>query len=128
MLHEVHQSSRDEYAMKAGGYLNVLEKFSTYCGQLSFFVFSGTEQLSITLLFKGKILLCKKQSKHQNFICGGKGQTLYMKSVMRSQNLTEEPVLPRQRKLPRRLDSGTSSHEFESPKEFFARNILKCWE
>ena len=42
-----------------------------------------------------------------------------------SQNLTGEPVLPRQRKLPRRLDSGASSHEFESPEEYFRQKYFE---
>lgn len=62
ILHEVHQSGRNEYAMKAGGYLNMLEKFSTYFGlKLSHFVFSVTEQLSITL--QGKTTTLQK-AKH----------------------------------------------------------------
>ena len=36
-----------------------------------------------------------------------------------------EPVLPRQRNLPRRLDSGTSSHEFETPKEYFRQKYFE---
>ena len=47
---ELIQQGTDEYAMKAVGYLNSMEKFSTYFGlKLSHLVFSATEQLSLTL-------------------------------------------------------------------------------
>ena len=49
-LDEVHSTGRDEYAMKAGGLLNQLEKFNTFfCLKLSHLVFSPAEQLSYTL-------------------------------------------------------------------------------
>ena len=32
LLVEVNESGRDEYAMKAGGYLSSIDRFSTYFG------------------------------------------------------------------------------------------------
>ena len=50
LLDEIHESSRDEFSVKAGGLLTHLEKFGTYFGlKLSFVVFGATEQLSRTL-------------------------------------------------------------------------------
>ena len=47
---EIIKEGKDEYALKAIGYLNSMDKFSTYFGlELSNLVFSATEQLSITL-------------------------------------------------------------------------------
>ena len=47
---EVIQQGKDEYALKAMGFLNSMDKFSTYFGlKLSYRIFSATEQLSITL-------------------------------------------------------------------------------
>ena len=49
-LDEIHASGRDEYAMKAGGCLQQMEKFRTFFGlKLGYLVFSITEQLSVTL-------------------------------------------------------------------------------
>ena len=43
-------TGRDKYAVKAGGILRQMEKFSTYFGlKLCFLVFNSTEQLSCTL-------------------------------------------------------------------------------
>ena len=47
---EIIKEGKDEYALKAIGYLNSIDKFSTYFGlELSNLVLSATEQLSITL-------------------------------------------------------------------------------
>ena len=52
-LEEINIETHDEYGMKAGGYLAQMDNFSTYFGlKLSHLVFSGAEQLSLTL--KGK--------------------------------------------------------------------------
>ena len=49
-LLEIHENGRDEYSLKAGGYLSSMEKFSTYYGlKLAHLIFSATEQLSLTL-------------------------------------------------------------------------------
>ena len=48
-LENIQQGS-DEYATKATGFINSMEKFSTYFGiKISYLVFSAIEQLSITL-------------------------------------------------------------------------------
>ena len=53
LLLEVHEGGRDEYAMKAGGYLASMDNFSTFGGlKLSHLIFSAVEQLSITLQAK----------------------------------------------------------------------------
>jgi len=50
VLDEISTSGRDEYAMKVGGFLQQMEKFSTYSGlKLGYLIFSVTEQLSCTL-------------------------------------------------------------------------------
>ena len=49
-LEEVHQSTHDEYRMKAGGLPQGLEKFNTFfCLRLCHLLFSAAEQLSLTL-------------------------------------------------------------------------------
>ena len=47
---DIIKKGKDKYASKAIGYLNCMDKFSTYFGlEPSCLVFSATEQLSITL-------------------------------------------------------------------------------
>ena len=49
-LDEISTTGRDEYAMKANGFLQQMEKFSTFFGlKLGYLVFSVTEHLSCTL-------------------------------------------------------------------------------
>ena len=49
-MEQINAETRDEYGQKAGGYLAQMEKFSTFFGlKLSHLIFSGIEQLSLTL-------------------------------------------------------------------------------
>ena len=49
-LDEIHSSGTDEYAIKAAGFLSLMEKFNLYFGlKLSHLIFSAMEQLSISL-------------------------------------------------------------------------------
>ena len=50
IMAEVHQTTRDEYGLKAGGILNTLEKFDTYFGlKLGYLLFGTAEEVSKTL-------------------------------------------------------------------------------
>ena len=60
ILEEINTETHDEYGVKAGGYLAQMENFSTYFGlMLSHLVFSGAEQLSLTL--QGKDTTIRKK-------------------------------------------------------------------
>ena len=49
-LEEINATTHDDYGRKAGGYLALIEKFYTFFGlKLGFFIFSGTELLSLSL-------------------------------------------------------------------------------
>ena len=110
----------------------MLEKFSTYFGlKLSHFVFSVTEQLSITLQGKTTTL---QEAKHasqlsEKYLRRQRSDTafeaFYESVCKESQELTGEPVLPRQRKLPKRLDSSSSSHQFESAKDYYRQKYFE---
>lgn len=41
----------------------------------------------------------------------------YDQTLKGSQPLTEEPILPRHHKLPKRLDSGSSAYQYQSAKD-----------
>ena len=43
----------------------------------------------------------------------------YDQTLKESQPLTEEPKLPRKRKLPKWLDSGSSAHQYQSAKDLY---------
>ena len=42
-----------------------------------------------------------------------------------SQNLTDDPVLPRKRKIPRRLDDGAPSHHPSTPKDLHRQKYFQ---
>ena len=132
MLYEVHSGGRDEYAMKAGGYLQQMEKFSIYFGlKLEYLVFSVTERLSCSLQGKDTTLqeareaalLTKKYlRKLRNEVEFDK---FYDQVVWSSQDLTDEPVLPRKRKLPRRVNNGADPHHHTCPKDFYRQQYFE---
>ena len=134
-LLEIHESGRDEYALKAGGYLSSMEKFSTYYGlKLAHLIFSATEQLSLTLQgcdttiqeavnsSNMTIQYLKRLRNEDTF------DRLYKRIVEdASKDLTEEPMLPRFKRPPKRIDHGTSqAHRFESPKSYFRQQYYEA--
>ena len=45
--------------------------------------------------------------------------------VLEARKLTGEPMLPRQRRIPRKVDDGAPNHLFESPEDFFRKQYFK---
>ena len=120
---EIVKQEKDEYGMKARGYLDAMEKFKTFFGlKLSFLIFSATEQLSLTLqsidtciqeavtASKLAIHFLERQRTDGAYDC------FYNSVLCESKDLTDEPALPRPRRPPRRIDDGSSPHSFSDPK------------
>ena len=125
VLEEIHTTGHDEYAMKAGGFLNQLEKFSTFFSlKLSFMVFGPAEQLSNTLQGKDINVQQAKQSAllTEAFLRRQRTESafdhFYDCIVREANNLTDEPVLPRKRKAPKRMDDGAEPHAFDTPRDY----------
>lgn len=100
---EVIQSGRDEYAMKANGYLTSMTHFSTFFGlKLSYLIFSVTEQLSLTLQGKDTTIQEGVQAATltmdflQEQRTDDRYDAFYTTVLADSKDLTTEPVLPRQ--------------------------------
>ena len=133
-LIEIHESGRDEYALKAGGYLNTMEKFSAFFGlKLSHLIFSATEQLSITLQSRNTTMqeavdsadlaIRFLQSQRDDIF-----DRFYSRIVEDSKELTSEPTLPRYKRAPRRFDeNSTNTHRLDDAKTFSSKSILKHW-
>ena len=47
--------------------------------------------------------------------------THFSQVLTESQDLTFDPVLPCQRRPPRRIDSGSAGHVFSDPKSYFRK-------
>ena len=106
-LQEVYTTGRDEYALRAGGFVRQLQLFSTFFGlKLCLVIFSPTEQLSHTLQSKDITIQEARGAAHitEKFLGRQRTDTAFeefYKAVnSASENLTDEPVLPRSRKLP----------------------------
>ena len=108
-LERINDETHDEYGRKAGGFLSLMEKFSTFLGlKLSCVIFSGTEQLSLTLQSKETtiqegtmaaelaIQYLERQRSDSSFAY------FYSKVVEDSKDLTSPPTLPRYRQPPTR--------------------------
>lgn len=78
-LAEINQDGRDEYAMQAGGYLSLMEKFVQSLVLISHSVFSANEQLSITLQAKDTTLQEAVSASHwPSSIWKTKGMTVLL--------------------------------------------------
>ena len=122
----------DEYAAKGNGLAIRMENFDTYFGlKLSYLLFSVTEQLSINLQAKditiqeavsgAKLLVSHLKSLRTD----AKYNAFYEEVIRTSQGVTSEPTLPRQRKLPRRLDDGANPHVYLTPKDRFRHKYFE---
>ena len=122
-LEQISDESQGEVVAKALGLKTLMMKFATFFGlKLGHLVFNATEQLSSTLqthdinaqqaISAAKLLsiifkLCEV-SQHMK---------LFIKVF--AKDLTDEPILPRNKKVPRRIDSGAQSHCYASPSDYF---------
>ena len=126
------QKGKDGYAFKAAGYLNSLQKFSTYFGlKVSHLIFSATEQLSLNLQAKDTTLQEAVQASKlaMQYIERQRNDSafnlLYSHIVADCKDLTDNPALPRQRRLPQRLGTGETAHTFNSPELYFRQQYFE---
>ena len=126
-LEEVHLTTHDEYGLKAGGYLQSMEKFSTLFGfRLAHTVFSAAEQVSYTLQMKAITIqdalsavdaakaYFKRISSHQEF-------DHFFDATVRlaEQHCIGKPELPRNRRRPARYQEGSESHQFPTTRDYY---------
>ena len=52
-------------------------------------------------------------------------KSFYSSVVREAHELTGEPMLPRQRRIPCRVDDGAPNHHFESPEDFFWKQYFE---
>lgn len=118
-LAQISEQSYDDYGRRAHGILSQLERFDTYFGRkLSFLVFSATEQASKALQYKNttvaEALSAAKMA--QNFLTRQRSdasfESFYSLTIEDASQITNEPVLPRYKRPPKQVDSGSSPHRF----------------
>lgn len=97
-------------------------------------VFSAAEQLSINLQAKditlqepslGTVLLV---SHLRTLRMESHFDAFYEQILVQSSSLTEEPKLPRYRKMPKRLDEGGSPHRYSSHKDKYRHDYFEMFE
>ena len=132
---EVIQQGHDEYAAKGRGLLVQMESFDIFFSlKLGHLIFAAAEQFSINLQAKdttvgeglrGSQLL---SSYYTSLRTDEKFDTFYSSVVNSSQGLTDEPVLPRYRRRPRRFDEGDHPHRFHTPEERYRQIYFEALE
>ena len=126
-MEEVSETSHDEYGVKAKRILTLMEKFSTFFGiELGYLVFGAAESLSRTLQYKeitfqeAMVAVTLAKSFYKRIRKEEDYNRFYDRIVRKPETANiESPCLPRYRRAPRRVDAGSSTHQFTTPKEFF---------
>ena len=96
-----------------------MTKFAGFFGlKFSMVIFSATEQLSVTLQShdinaQQAISAVNAASQYFHRLRSDLFYDNFYKSVVEAAtDLTDKPVLPRQKKIPRRHDQGAENHQF----------------
>ena len=97
-------------------------------------MFSAAEQFSVNLQAKditvqeairgAKLLVSHLKSLRTE----AHFDVFYDQTLVQSSTLTEEPQLPRYRKLPKRLDDGDHPHRYDSPKDKYRHDYFEMLE
>ena len=130
-LEQISSEGYGEPAAKSLGLRSLMTKFAAFVGlKLSWLVFSPTEQLSVTLqshdINAQQTVSATKATKEypQRLRSDSTFEHFYKGVVADTENLTDEPTLPRQKKVPRRLDEGAENHQYLLQKIIFDNGIL----
>lgn len=126
-LDEVHQTTRDEYGLRAAGLLVALEKFSTLFGlKLGYLLFGASETLSKSL--QGKDTTSQEALSSVNlaraFYTRQRSDESYdrfYKDVVDTavdKNIGKLE-LPRYRRAPARVDDGSQPHRFGTAEDYY---------
>ena len=119
-------NSRCESSSKAVDIIALMDRFSSYFYlKLALLVLSATEQVSITLQHHDSnaqeaLAAVKSAEYYLNRQKSEDAFNLFYDLVLQeaAEKGSQQPTLPRQRKIPRRFDNGGENHT-SSPKEFF---------
>ncbi len=118
------QQGHDEYAAKGKGLLMQMESFDTFFSlKLAYMVFSAAEQFSTNLQAKDTTVAegtrgARLLRSHFTSLRSEAAFTAFYQHILKSsRGLTDEPVLPRYRKAPRRFDEGAQQHRYTSPED-----------
>ena len=125
-METISSESHDDYGRRANGILAQLERFDTYFGlKLSHLVFSATEQTSIALQGKSTTVqeALTAASMAKSYLVRQRDSkaydSFYSSVVDQAKEYTDDPVLPRYKKIPKRLDDGAQPHRFTTVQDYY---------
>ena len=118
-LKTISNESHDDYGRRANGILAQLEYFDMHFGlKLSHLVFSATEQTSIALQGKSTTVqeALMAASMATSYLVRHRDDeaydSFYSSTVDHAKEYTDDPVLPRYKRIPKRVDDGAQPHTF----------------
>ncbi len=120
--------------LKANGCLHALEKYSTLFGlRLAHTLFGATEEVSLLLQRKDLTIqealsgVGAAKAFFKRLRCTEEFDRFYDATVKAAEQFAiSQPVLPRQRRRPARIEEGTSPHEYPSPREFYRQKYFEA--
>ena len=125
-MEEISDTTDDEYGKKANRIASCLEKFDSVFGlKLGYTLFGAAEQLSKTLQGKDTTLqeaitaVTLAKSHYARLRLEAEFDRFYKFCVDVANGKTSEPVLPRYRRPPAKLDDGYAPHRHGSPKDHY---------
>lgn len=128
-LQDISETERGDIGYKSNGFLKQLQTFSMFFTlKLLYAVFSRSESLSQSLqspklsLSQADSMVNALSSIWNSLRSDTAFNELWQATVTESVNLeVDAPVLPRVRRVPRRLDDGGAQHEDHSVEDFYRR-------
>ena len=131
-LETIGKEAYGEPSRKSCGLLAMMDKYGVYFGlKLSHMIFSVSEQLSVTLQRKDinaqEAIKAAAQTKHffSRQRSDGAFKEFFQATSKEAENLTQPPVLPRQRQVPRRIDDGAQAHQFTTVEDYFRKQYFE---
>ena len=112
-------------------------KVLTHSLVLNCLIYCSLHQSNCQSICKPRISQFRRLCMGQNYWCPGhlkslrtdaKYNAFYEEVIHTSQGLTSEPTIPRQRKLPKRLDDGASPHAYLTLKDRFRHKYFETLE
>ncbi len=122
-----------EPSRKSCGLLAMMDKFAVYFGlRLSHMIFAVSEQLSVTLQRKDinaqEATKAVKQARlfFERHRSDSEFNHFFQSVSNKASELTQPPVLPRQRRVPKREDDGAQAHQFTLVKDYFRKQYFEA--
>ena len=131
-LETIGREAYGEPSRKSCGLLAMIDKFGVYFGlKLSHMIFSVSEQLSMSLQRKdinaqeAVRAVTQAKSLFRRHTSDSAFNDFFQAILKEADELTQPPVLPRQRQVPRKIDGGAPAHQFTTVEEYFRKQYFE---